>query len=250
MKEFDFHSRHVDAGRTFAPAGLTADAQIHHLIHCLRFEGSRAQLAAECEPQRVGAPARHVAFVLGRHIRWAHYPRVFAARTVVVAHLDGTAERSPRRPIENRVDRDRGVVRRITKERTVVHLRRPYDSAGIEERARIEGVLDVLERADQFRTEHRFVEFRTYDAIPVLARMRAAILAHDREGLFGNRPQLADILTPLHVQDGPHVQAADRRVGVPRTVRPVFFEDARQPLGVLGEMFQRDRAIFDDRDRL
>jgi hypothetical protein len=46
------------------------------------------------------------------------------------------------------------------------------------------------------------------------------------------------------------MQAADRGVRIPGAVGPVLLEDAGASLGVVGEVFEADRAVFEKRDRL
>ena len=49
------------------------------------------------------------------------------------------------------------------------------------------------------------MKLRANDAVPVLARMRAAVFAHDGERLLGNRAQFANVLVPFDVQHRPDV---------------------------------------------
>ncbi len=46
------------------------------------------------------------------------------------------------------------------------------------------------------------------------------------------------------------MQAADRGMRVPGAVGAVFFEDPGQAVGIFGEVFEADRAVFEKRDRL
>ena len=79
--------------------------------------------------------------------------------------------------------------------------------------------------------------------------MRALVFADHRERLLGDRPHLSDVELLLNVEHRPHMQAADRGVRVPGAVSAVLFEDTGQPLGVVGEVFEAHRAVFEERDR-
>ena len=98
--------------------------------------------------------------------------------------------------------------------------------------------------------EHRLVKLRAHQPVAVLARMRALVFADHREGLFGDRPHLFDLELLLQVEHRPHMQAADRGVRVPGAVGAVLLEDAGQAVGVVGEIFEPHRAVFEKRDRL
>ena len=85
----DLHARHVDAGRAFAPARLARDAKLERLRHLVRRERIGSKLAGDRKPQRIGAPAGHVALVARDAVARAHHAaRKRAAGAVVVAHLD------------------------------------------------------------------------------------------------------------------------------------------------------------------
>ena len=67
--------------------------------------------------------------------------------------------------------------------------------------------------------------FAAAQAVAVLAAEGALVLAHQRAGLFGDRAHLGRAVG-AHVEDGPHVQRADRRVRVPGAAAAVL---ARTP---------------------
>src|SRR6478735_4653512 len=153
------------------------------------------------------------------------------------------------RPVEPRIDRPDMVVRRVTEQRAVVEIRRMHDLAGIEAVVRIEARLDLLERAHQRRPEHLVVEFRAHDAVAVLARMRALVGLHHVEGFLGDRAHRLDVVLEPQVEHRPHVQAADRGVGIPSAAGAVLLEDGGEPRGIVRQMLERDRAVLDERDR-
>src|ERR1700693_1848794 len=94
------------------------------------------------------------------------------------------------------------------------------------------------------------MEFRAYDAVAMLAGMGALEAAHQRERLLGDRPHGDDILFEAQVENRPHMQPADRRMGVPGAAGPTLLENIGQPGGVFGEMLERNRTILHEGDRL
>ena len=58
------------------------------------------------------------------------------------------------------------------------------------------------------------------------------------------------VLVELQVQHGPDVQAPLRGVGIKSALCAVLLEDRGEPVGVVGEMGQRNRAVLDEGDRL
>src|SRR3546814_5002614 len=75
---------------------LAADAQVQRLLHRRVGQPVRPELAAQRQPQRVGATAGDVGLVAGDAEARAHGAGVaLAAGAVVVAHLDGTREPAP-----------------------------------------------------------------------------------------------------------------------------------------------------------
>src|SRR5258705_11951755 len=89
----DLHAGHVDAGRAFGAAALARDAELHRLGHLVGGERIRPELAGDRKPQRVGAPARHIALLARDAIRGTHHAALrLAAGAVVVAHLDRALE--------------------------------------------------------------------------------------------------------------------------------------------------------------
>ena len=111
-------------------------------------------------------------------------------------------------------------------------------------------MLDLPEIVDDARAEHRLVEFRAHDAVAVLAGMRALVFADHREGFLGDGAHRLDVLFELQVQHRAHMQAAFGGVRIHGAAGAVFGEDGVEPLGVIGQMRQRHRAILDERDRL
>ena len=250
VPDFDLHARHVDAGGTFALAALAADAQFHGVVHDIRVERLRAELAGERQPQRVGAAARGMDLVARDAIGRAHGARVeLAAMAVVVAHLHRAAEAAPVRPVERGVERRGRVAGRVAEQAAVVHARGPHDLARIEPVVRIEQILDLAERVGQARTQDRLDPFRAHQSVAVLARERALVLLHQRAGFLGDRAHLLRAVAP-HVEHRAHVQGADGRVRVPGAARSVPREHLVEALRVLREMLQRHRAVLDEGHRL
>src|SRR2546421_10758264 len=88
-----------------------------------------------------------------------------AAVAVVIAHLDGLVVTAPFAPVEHRGRYVSAVARLEAKQRSVVHLRRLDDLAGIHQAARIEPGLDLAERARQARAEEGRDPFRAHQAV-------------------------------------------------------------------------------------
>src|SRR5664280_1831558 len=148
----DLHARHVDAGRAFTPAGLAGDAELERLGHLVAGERVGPELAADRQPQRIGAPARDVALVAGDAIARAHGAAgQFTAGAVVVAHLDRALEpiagAGIGRPVEMGLDVFAAITGRVAEQAAVVEFGRAHDLAGIVQAVRIEAVLHLLERA-------------------------------------------------------------------------------------------------------
>ncbi len=252
VQELDLHPGHVDAGRAFPAAGLAGDAQVHRALHLGTGEGVRPKLPGDREPEGVGPPAGKVLLLARGPIGRAHRPaRELPAGAVVVAHLDRRPEPAPVRPVEGGLRGRRDAVVGLEAEQpAVVESGCADDLAGVEVVRRIEGVLHGLERPGQARAEERFDEFRARETVAVLARVGAVVAAHQLRGLLRDGAHPGDVAAELHVEDRAHVQAADRGVGVPRAAGAVLGEHLGDGVGVVGEVFERHRAILDEGDRL
>jgi hypothetical protein len=251
----DLHARHVDAGRAFAPARLARDAELQRLGDIVAEQTIGPELAGEREAQRVGAAAREVLFVARDAVGRAHRAGVeLPAGAVVVAHLDGTEQAAlragPRRPVERRRHVERRIVWRVTKQRAVVEVGRADDAAGVEQARGVERVLHRLEGPREAGAEHRFVELAAGDAVAVLAAVAALVGADEVEALFRNGAHRLHVGGALHVEHGPHVQAADGSVRIVGRARAVPLEDGVEALGVVGEIVEVDGAVLDEGDRL
>ena len=67
--------------------------------------------------------------------------------------------------------------------------------------------------------------------------------------LLGDGAHLGRAVAP-HVEDRPHVQRADRGMGVPGAARAVAREHLGQRVGVVGQVLERHGAVLDEADRL
>ena len=73
-QNFNLHLGHVDAGRTFVPAGLAGHAEFHRVHHGIGRESIRSELAGDRKPQGVLARPRVTSFSLrGGAIGRAHH---------------------------------------------------------------------------------------------------------------------------------------------------------------------------------
>ena len=105
------------------------------------------------------------------------------------------------------------------------------------------------ERRREPRPEEGRDPFGAHQPVAVLAGIGALVLLHHRAGFLGDGAHLLGAVA-AHVEDRSHVQRADRGVRVPGAARAVLLEDVGQPLGVLGEVLERHRAILDEGDGL
>ena len=126
-QHLDLHLGHVDAGRAFVAAGLAGDAEFQRLHHLVGRQRIGSELAGNRQPQRVGAAARDVLLVAGGAIGRAHHAALeLAAGAVVVAHLDRALEAAAGagigRPVERGLQFVDAIVRRIAKQRAIIHL--------------------------------------------------------------------------------------------------------------------------------
>jgi hypothetical protein len=80
--------------------------------------------------------------------------------------------------------------------------------------------------------------------------MRSLVLAHHRKGFLGDRAHRLDVLFEFQVQHRAHMQAAFGSVRVHGAAGAVFGEDGVETLGIVGEMWQRDRAVLNEGNRL
>ena len=270
--DFDFHLRHVDAGRALAPAPLARYAERQRIPHRLRCQRIGAKLPRNRQPQRIRPAARYVLFVTRRAIARTHRARIeLAAVAVVVAHLDGLgeplcgvaagarrAQRFGRRvvvhvpvaPVECRCDRDHAIPGRIAIQRAVGLPRRLDDLPGIHQAARIEQRLDLGKRLRDARTEERRDPFAADETVAVLARIGALVFTNELGGFLGDRAHLDRSFRLTHVEDRTNMQGADRCMRIPRPFGAVAREDFGQPPRVLGEMLEGHRAVLDERHRL
>ena len=116
MKKFDFHLRHIYAGRALALAAFATDAKLHRVLNRVGIKPLAAQLPAYRQTQCICSSACDMLLVTSRPIARTHGACVeLAASAVVVAHLDGTCKAAAVFPVEHGVDFLRGVFRLETK---------------------------------------------------------------------------------------------------------------------------------------
>ena len=189
--------------------------------------------------------------------------------TIVVAHLDrfGQALRRiattargagllgdrvvlhvPGAPVQCGPDGDDLVARRKTHQARVVHFGWVDHAARAQQIDRVHRLLDLCKRLVDLRTELPFDPLTTTQPIAMFAAVGTFELAYQLRCLFGNRAHLGRAFAP-HVQDGPDMQRADRRMGVPGALAAVFFEDLRQRVGVFGQVLQGYGTVFDKTHR-
>ncbi len=87
----------------------------------------------------------------------------------------------------------------------------------------------------------------------MFAAVGAAELAHQRAGFFGDGAHLGGTAAgagDAHVENRPHVQRAHRGMGIPGAACAVAGEHVGERVGVLGQVVERHRAVFDEAHRL
>ena len=94
------------------------------------------------------------------------------------------------------------------------------------------------------------MELGAHDAIAVFAGVRTLIVPHHRKGFLRDRTHGPHVLVELQVQHGSDVQAALRGMGIKGALCAVLLEDGGKPVGVVGEIGQRNGAVLDEGDRL
>ena len=268
--ELDLHARHVHPCRAVTFAAFATDAQVHRLAHFGACKSIGPELARKGQTQQVGTAAREVHFIARDAKTGAHGARIeLAAVPVVVAHLHGFGQAAravtaragradffgrgvvlyvPGRPVERRLQHD-GFVRARracgwkAKQRSVVHLGRVDDAVGAEQVARVQLVFDGGKSLVDARPELPTHPFATTQAIAMLAAVGALKFAHQGCGFLRDGAHLDGTVTP-HVEDGPHVQGADRCMCVPSAACAMTRKHVAERGGVVGQVLQGHGAVF------
>ena len=110
--------------------------------------------------------------------------------------------------------------------------------------------LIVAEGVVDRRPEHLAHERAAHQAVAVLARQRAAELEHQVGAGVGDGLELPHARLGLQVDHRPHVQAADRGVGVDAGRGAVRADQCQEALDVVAQPLGRHRRVLDERDRL
>ena len=137
----------------------------------------------------------------------------------------------------------------VTKQRAVVHARRPDDPVRIQHSGWVERVLHRFERADDSRSKHLVVELAAHQPVAVLAAVGALVFAHEVETFLRHRAHGGDVGGVLHAQDRADMQAPHGGVGVPRALCAMPREHIVQAIRVIGEVVQIDGAVLDEGHR-
>ncbi len=231
-EELALEAGDVHADGTLRLARAALETEVEHLVHALVAQPRLPQSAAHRQPEHVGASARRIGLLAGRHVRRAHGSvELLAARAEAAAHLDrarhaavlGVVEESLRAP--GAVARPEAEVGR--------QRRRVDDLAGIEDAVRVEGALHRPERVVEDGAEHLLHERAAHETVAMLARERRAEFECELGDVARNGLELPDPLLGLHVHDGPDVQAADRGVRVDAGARPVAGDDLQEAIDVV-----------------
>jgi len=253
VDDFGLQFRHVDLARAVTRTALAADTEVEHLVDELVVRGVVGQVAAHRLAKHVRATPRGRNLLLGGPVRRAHHAaaRVLAGATAAtaVAEFDHPLEAVLVGPVEfgveARVELVLGVEAEVLRHRDVA-----TDLAGVEQPVRVEGRLQVAERAPEVVA----VQF----PVPLGARASVAVFAGDAPTELDDHvgDAVGDVLHRreawfgLHVHQRAYVEDAGAGVGVERRERVVVVEDLVEPRDELGEVFGRDGAVFDEREVL
>ena len=249
MKKFDLHLRHIDTRRTFALAAFAADTKIQRILDSVGRKRLMSKLPADRQAQRIRPTTRHMLLVAGRAVARAHGARVeFPAGTVVVAHLDGASQTTGVFPVECRFNFLSFVIRLVPEQRTVILLGRVHDLAGIHQSLRIKQRFDFAQCRRQTRPKKRRNPFGAHQTVAVFARIGTLVFAHQLRCFLGNRAHLYGTIG-FHIEDRPHMQAADRGMCIPGAFGAVFLKYLGQASRVFSKVRQRHRAVFDKTNR-
>ena len=188
---------------------------------------------------------------------WAHHAGIErAAGAVVVAHLDRAEHAAERAGMVGPIELRREVRRPArSRARNGTACGRPCAAdarcgPGFSMPVGIERVLHRFERADDACAKHRRVGIRCARCRRRARRCASlCIRAPGRRLPRRRRASFATSAGSFMFSTGPHMQAADRGVRVPGALGAVPLEHVVQPFGVVGEVFQIDRAVLDERHR-
>ena len=234
---------HIHAGRTFALAGLAAQAEIEGVGQGGIMQAVR-QITGQGGAEQVGPPPRAVDLVLRRLEGGAHHIDFqLAANAGAVAHFHGLSEAPIGRPVENGVHRHGLIIAPVAQ----ILLRRQglHDFARVHAIVRVENAFHLLEQAVNVGAEEIGIEVAASEAIAVLAAGHAVVFFGER-GRVGDQPdQIVDAFLRFQAEDGAHVDAAGRGVGVHRRFDPARLDRRKQIGHVIGQVFRRNRHIFD-----
>jgi hypothetical protein len=114
------------------PVGHSRRHALHDTQSARAGDRVGAELAGEGQAKQIGAAAGDMFFVAGDAEAGAHHPGIEAAASaIIVAHLDRAEHPAlragPGRPVELGGEGNRGVVRRIAQQGTVIHRGRADD---------------------------------------------------------------------------------------------------------------------------
>ena len=124
-----------------------------------------------------------------------------------------------------------------------------YDLARVKQPGGIKSILDGFESPLHATAKHALMKFGTRQTVTMLARMRALVFLYDVERFFHDCAHLLRAARVLHIENWAHVQTAHRGMGIPGASGAVFLEYACQPIGILRQVFQLHRAVFNKRYR-
>ena len=193
----------------------------------------------------IGATACGMLFISCRAIRGAHDRRInFSACTIVVAHFDCTRKSAPGGPVQLGVGISSRVSGLISKQGSIIHLWGLDDLAGVEEASRVKSLFHLVEDAHHRLAKHRFVKFRSNNAVAVFSRVRSFVFPHHGKGFFGDGSHLLDVLARLHIQDRPDMKASFGGVRIPGPGGAVPVKYVGQSMCVFREIVEWNGTVL------
>ena len=126
----------------------------------------------------------------------------------------------------------------------LVHPRGAGDLAGIHDPLWVKGVLHLGKSRDQLRAEHLGDPLATGQAIAVLSRHSAPVLAHHVAHALLNLAQKPYAFGVFEAEDRADVQQADARVPIVFGLNPQFLHQRDHSAHVVGQLGDRDAGVL------
>ena len=154
----------------------------------------------------------------------------------------------PQLPIERRLNGNDLILIAIAHERGVVHFGRIDNALRRQQVNGVKMLFDACKGLCNLRAKLPFNPLTAAQTIAMLTAVSTFVFAHQGTGLFCNLTHVLGTIA-AHVQDGPDMQSANRRMGVPSTLGAMAFENLSQLVRVFGQVHQWHSAVFNEAHR-